>query len=68
MLDGTQDYELIRQAAVPHSVSRALLHHLLALAPRFENLNIHGVKAEFTRSVELILDGIGEAKNNGAKE
>lgn len=56
MLEGTQEDELIRRAAARHSVAPELLAELLALAPKFENFNIYGVKAEFTRAVEKILD------------
>lgn len=67
MLDGTQDDELICKVAHRHSVTPELLTELLALAPKFENFNIHGVKAEFTRTVEQILDGFEGVQNNGAK-
>ncbi|MDP3288258.1 MAG: hypothetical protein Q8M64_08110, partial [Methyloversatilis sp.] len=59
MLDGTEHDELIRQAAMRHSVAPEILSHLLALAPKFENLNIYGAKVDFTRTVERILDGAG---------
>lgn len=66
MLDGTQDDELIRQAAIRHSVAPELLAELLALAPRFENMNIYGAKVEFTRAVERILDRTDATQSNGA--
>ncbi|MGJ7558512.1 hypothetical protein ACSFBI_31440 [Variovorax sp. RB3P1] len=67
MLDGTQDDELIRQAAVRHSVAPDIISELLALASKFENVNIYGAKVEFTRAVERILDGANAKKDNGAK-
>lgn len=67
MLEGPQDDELIRQAAIRHSVAPELLIELLALAPKFENFNIYGSKIEFTRAVERILDEADEVQNNGSK-
>lgn len=67
MLDGTQDDELIRKAAIRHSVAPELLAELLALAPRFENFNIYGAKVEFARAVEQILDGADVVQKNGSK-
>lgn len=65
MQEGTQDDELIRQAALRHSVDPSVIGQLLALAPDFENLNIYGMKVEFTRRVAQILDGASAAKDNG---
>jgi hypothetical protein len=45
-------------------VESEILSRLLALAPEFENLNIHGVKAEFTRKVARILDGAEAVQNS----
>lgn len=58
MPDGIKDNELIRQAAILHSVEPEILSRLLALAPEFENFNIRGVRSEFTRAVERILDRV----------
>lgn len=67
MLDDTQDDELIRQAAVRHSVPPDVIGQLLALAPRFENINILSIKAELGRAVEGILDKADPEKDGGAK-
>ena len=67
MLDGAQDDELIRRVAARHAVAPELLTELLALASRFENFNIYGAKAEFTRAVEQVLDKVDEAEKNGAE-
>jgi hypothetical protein len=67
MLDGTKDDELIRQAAIHHSVEPEILSRLLALAPEFENFNIYGAKSGFTREVARILDGFGAVQNNDTK-
>lgn len=67
MLDGAQDDELIRKVAARHSVAPELLTELLALAPRFENFNIYGAKAEFTRAVEQVLDKVDWTLKDGVK-
>ena len=67
MLDGAQDDELIRKVAACHSVAPELLTELLALAPRFENFNIYGAKAEFTRAVEQVLDKVDGTQKAGVK-
>lgn len=67
MVEGSQNDELIREAAVRHSVDPDVIGQLLASAPKFENLNIYGVKAEFTRTVERILDEACATKENGGK-
>lgn len=67
MPDDIQNDELIRQAAVRHSVARDVITQLLALAPRFENINIYGMKAELSRAVEGILDQAAPAKDGGAQ-
>lgn len=67
MPDDIQNDELIRQAAVRHSVAPDVITQLLALAPRFENINIYGMKAELSRAVEGILDQAAPAKDGGAQ-
>lgn len=51
MRDDTQDDELIRQAAACRSVPPDVISQLLALAPRFENINIYGMKPTAIESV-----------------
>lgn len=67
MLNDTQDDELIRRAAARYSVPPNVVSQLLALAPKFENINIYGMKAELSRAVESILDKADPAKDGGAK-
>jgi hypothetical protein len=64
MLDGPQEEKLVNETAILHSVSPELLNELLALAPKFENFNIYGVKAEFSRVVAEILDRSTSDKKN----
>lgn len=67
MNDDTTDEELIRQAATRYGIAPELLTRLLGLSTRFENFNIHGAKADFTRAVEHILDSAEAGRADGSK-
>lgn len=65
MKKNIQNDEIISQVALRHSVNSEVLIDLLSLAPDFENLNLHGMKADFSRRVEQILDEANDTKDNG---